>query len=277
MENNLFAKFANNWESPESPSRLDLVFNDRLKDYGAYQIRKGYRDRVILATIIAVGLSLLFSLTPKILDSIAGAKKTGKKVVFVVENIDDIKDPEEEKEKPKEPPKMEEPKLDQQAYVTPRVNPNTEEEADPPPPADIDNPSDKTVKGLKDPTLPDLGDNDGPTGGGGGDKEPASTVQVKAIFVGGEAKFREYVANNFQYPVRCQDEGINGRVVLRFVVDETGKISRVKAIEETKACPEFTAEAIRVLEKSPRWIPGQNNGKFIKSWREIPIQLSVEN
>ncbi len=35
MENNLFAKFANNWESPEAPSRLDLVFNDRLKEYGA--------------------------------------------------------------------------------------------------------------------------------------------------------------------------------------------------------------------------------------------------
>jgi protein TonB len=277
MENNLFAKFANNWESPEAPSRLDLVFNDRLKEYGAYQIRKSYRDRVILATVIAVGLSLLFSLTPKILDSLAGSKKTGKKVVFVVENIEDIKDPEEEKEKPKEPPKQEEPKLDQQAYVTPRVNPNTKEEADPPPPADIDNPSDRTVKGIKDPTLPDLGDDDGPTGGGGGDKEPAGTVQVKAIFVGGESKFRDYVANTFQYPVRCQDEGINGRVVLRFVVDETGKISRVKAIEETKACPEFTAEAIRVLEKSPRWIPGQNNGKFIKSWREIPIQLSVEN
>ncbi len=277
MENNLFAKFANNWESPDSPSRLDLVFNDRLKDYGAYQIRKNYRNRVILATVIAVGLSLLFSLAPKILDSLAGSKKVGKKVVFVVESIDDIKDPEEEKEKPKEPPKMEEPKLDQQAYVTPRVNPNTKEEADPIPPADLDNPSDKTVKGIKDPTLPDLGDDDGPTGGGGSDKEPASVVQVKAIFVGGESKFREYVANTFQYPVRCQDEGINGRVVLRFVVDETGKISRVKAIEETKACPEFTAEAIRVLEKSPRWIPGQNNGKFIKSWREIPIQLSVEN
>ena len=277
MGNNVFAKFANNWESPESPSRLDLVFNDRLRDYGAYQIRKSYRDRVILATAIAVGLSLLFSLTPKILSSLAGDQKSKKKVVFVVENVEDIKEPDEEPDKPKEPPKMDEPKIDQQAYVAPRINPNTTEEADPPPPADIDNPSDKTVKGIKDPTLPDMNDNDGPTGGGGGDKEPASVVQVKATFVGGEAKFRDYVATNFQYPVRCQDEGINGSVVLRFVVDETGKISRVKAIEETKACPEFTAEAIRVLEKSPRWIPGQNNGKFIKSWREIPIKLSVEN
>jgi hypothetical protein len=64
--------------------------------------------------------------------------------------------------------------------------------------------------------------------------------------------------------------------MLRFAVDEAGRISRVQAIEETKSCPEFTSEAIRVLKKSPRWVPGQNNGKFLKSWREIPIKLSVD-
>ena len=80
----------------------------------------------------------------------------------------------------------------------------------------------------------------------------------------------------FQYPVRCQDEGINGSVVLRFIVDSKGKISDIKVIEDTKTCPEFTTEAIRILQKSPRWVPGQNNGRFIKSYREIPIKLSVQ-
>jgi len=107
--------------------------------------------------------------------------------------------------------------------------------------------------------------------------EAASVVSVKATFVGGESKFREYVANNFQYPTRCQVEGINGDVLLRFIVDETGKISNVKAIEETTLCPEFTAEAIRVLERSPRWIPGQNNGKFVSSYREIPLRLNYSD
>jgi hypothetical protein len=60
------------------------------------------------------------------------------------------------------------------------------------------------------------------------------------------------------------------------VVDASGKISRISAIEETKSCPEFTQEAIRVLKQSPRWIPGQNNGRFVASWREIPIRLSAE-
>jgi TonB family protein len=106
--------------------------------------------------------------------------------------------------------------------------------------------------------------------------EPIQTVAIKPSFPGGETAFLEYVADEFQYPVRCQDEHINGSVVLRFVVDNTGKISRVSAIEETKSCPEFTAEAIRVLQRSPRWIPGQNNGRFIDYWREIPIRINAK-
>jgi TonB family protein len=106
--------------------------------------------------------------------------------------------------------------------------------------------------------------------------EPVLTVGVKPSFPGGEAAFREYVGNEFQYPIRCQNKGINGSVVLRFVVDASGKISRISVIEETKSCPEFTQEAIRVLKQSPRWIPGQNNGRFVSSWREIPIRLSAE-
>lgn len=101
-------------------------------------------------------------------------------------------------------------------------------------------------------------------------------VAVKASFPGGESAFRDYVGNEFQYPKRCQDEHINGSVILKFVVDASGRISRVSAIQETKSCPEFTLEAIRVLKQSPLWIPGQNKGRFVASWREIPIRLSTE-
>ncbi len=105
---------------------------------------------------------------------------------------------------------------------------------------------------------------------------PIVNVKVKASFPGGEAAFRDYVGSNFRYPIRCQNEGINGSVVLRFMVDQSGRVSNVSAVEETKSCPEFTEEAIRVMKISPRWIPGQNEGKFIVSWREIPINLTIK-
>ena len=105
---------------------------------------------------------------------------------------------------------------------------------------------------------------------------PNSKDFVEATFPGGETAFRGYVAKEFQYPVRCEDEGINGSVVLRYSIDKSGRISRVTAIEETKSCPEFTEEAIRVFKRSPRWIPAQQNGQFVDSWREFPLRLTVE-
>ena len=107
-------------------------------------------------------------------------------------------------------------------------------------------------------------------------EEPVTKVAVKASFPGGESSFRDFIANEFEYPIRCKEEGINGSVVLKFVVDKSGRISRVSAIQDTKSCPEFTEEAIRVIKKSPRWIPGQNKGRFVISWREIPIRMSAK-
>jgi hypothetical protein len=102
-------------------------------------------------------------------------------------------------------------------------------------------------------------------------------VDIRASFLGGQEKFLEYVTNTFQYPIRCQDDDINGFVRLKFMVDEIGRISRVSAIEETPKCPEFTTEAIRILKKSPQWLPGQLNGVPVKSWNEITIKLNVTN
>jgi hypothetical protein len=107
------------------------------------------------------------------------------------------------------------------------------------------------------------------------ESEPLADVQVKASFPGGESAFRKYIGSNFVYPPRCMEERINGYVILRFVVDQSGHVSRITAIEQTKSCPEFTLEAIRVLKKSPRWIPGQLRGKFVSSWREIPVALNA--
>lgn len=101
-------------------------------------------------------------------------------------------------------------------------------------------------------------------------------VEVEAAFPGGMVLFYDFVADHFEYPNRCLEEGISGKVRLRFVVDIRGNISNILTVDSTRSCPEFTAEAIRVLKMSPKWIPAQVNGKFVKSWREIPIVLQVD-
>ncbi len=98
----------------------------------------------------------------------------------------------------------------------------------------------------------------------------------KAQFRGGELAFQKYIAKNFKYPLRCQDNGIGGSVVLRFVVEVDGSISHIRVMEASSKCPEFAQEAVRILRNSPRWIPGMYNGRYVKSYRELPLRLSVE-
>lgn len=264
----------NKWDQVQSPARNELVFADRFKEYGAYQIRKSFNKNQTMATIIALSITGLFSAAPIIYEFFF-PKEVEHKTVLKVTNIDDVKAPEEEEKEP-EKPKIEEPEpqVATQQYVVPKINPDATTEDVIIPPDEIKTAGKDTKEGGDEFEAPDFNESGGgPTGGG---ETIATNVQIKANFPGGEAAFRDYVAGEFIYPQRCQDEGINGSVMLRFVVDEAGRISRVQAIEETKSCPEFTVEAIRVLKKSPRWVPGQNNGNFLKSWREIPIKLSVD-
>lgn len=121
--------------------------------------------------------------------------------------------------------------------------------------------------------LGDIGEIEGPQISNNNEIEIV-TPSVRASFPGGESSFRDYVRNEFQYPDRCFNEKISGSVVLKFLVDQSGRISRISAMKETASCPEFTREAIRVLKNSPRWIPGQNKkGRFVASWREMPISI----
>jgi protein TonB len=65
-------------------------------------------------------------------------------------------------------------------------------------------------------------------------------------------------------------------VLLRFVVDVDGSIMNIQVLEVSTKCPEFAKEAVRILKNSPRWIPGMYNGRFVKSYRELPLKMAVQ-
>jgi len=103
------------------------------------------------------------------------------------------------------------------------------------------------------------------------------TVQfIRASFAGGDVAFRNYVASEFEFPVLCLEDSINYSVTLKFLVDTKGRISKITPLNETEGCPQFTEEAIRIINRSPRWIPGQRNGRFCISWREIEIHFPLK-
>jgi periplasmic protein TonB len=158
-------------------------------------------------------------------------------------------------------------------YVVPKIDPNTETAELPPNDREYTGLG-KNVEGTSEPWSDGEGViapfDPGPEG------SPVERPDVKAKFVGGDDAFSEFVRNSFIYPARCQEEGINSYVLLQFVVDTKGNISNVKAIDGTAACPEFAAEAIRVLKRSPKWIPGMVNGKFVNSYLTVPIRLNLD-
>lgn len=112
------------------------------------------------------------------------------------------------------------------------------------------------------------------------DVMPESAIEilkpkVKAGFPGGDGAFREFVASEFVKPNGCMNEEKSVQVVLRFVVDQGGRISRISVIESSSACPAYSKEAVRILKRSPRWIPGQVRGRFVNSWRVAGIRLDA--
>ena len=98
----------------------------------------------------------------------------------------------------------------------------------------------------------------------------------RAQFKGGDAAFRNYIFDKFVYPKRCFEMAISGSVIVGFVVEKDGRLSNLKIIEQSPKCPEFAAEALRVVRSSPRWIPGMANGVYVRSYHELPLKMSVE-
>ena len=92
-------------------------------------------------------------------------------------------------------------------------------------------------------------------------------------FPGGHEKLKEFIEKNKRYPKSLQDCGIQGRVVVTFVVKKTGRISHAKVVRGVD--PASDKEALRVVRKMPRWIPGKMGGKNVDVKYTIPVDFRL--
>ena len=90
------------------------------------------------------------------------------------------------------------------------------------------------------------------------DEKPYEAVEQMPTFPGGETELMKFIRDNLKYPVIAQENGIQGRVILRFVVSKTGAIDNVTVLRSLD--PTCDKEAIRVVKSMPKWIPGKQNG-----------------
>lgn len=99
-------------------------------------------------------------------------------------------------------------------------------------------------------------------------------VEQKPMFPGGDSEMYKWLSSQIQYPAAASEEGIQGRVVVQFIVEENGSISHVNVVRGKH--PALDAEALRVVKKMPRWNPGRNNGQPVRVVYNLPVTFKLK-
>lgn len=99
-------------------------------------------------------------------------------------------------------------------------------------------------------------------------------VEEMPEFPGGEAALRRFIANSIKYPQIAQENGIQGRVYVQFVVDRDGSITDAKVARGVD--PSLDKEALRVVNTLPKWKPGMQRGKPVKVSYTVPINFVLQ-
>jgi TonB family protein len=104
--------------------------------------------------------------------------------------------------------------------------------------------------------------------------KPEMVADKMPSFEGGETKLMQYISNNVKYPQAAYEKGVSGRVVIRFVVDENGKVNNAEVLRGFD--PDCEKEAIRVVQSMPDWIPGELKGKKVPVYYTLPIVFRLQ-
>lgn len=266
---------------------IDLVFEGRNKEYGAYKMRSESGATTTKAFFIGAALFsglIAAPLVMKLLDS--GEKATADKTIDkVIETaIIDVPPPIEDELPPPPPPPAVKSVNDQVKFPPPKVQ--KEElvrDEDPPTVEDLKtaDPGQETKKG--DPTAGDIlidkpvGDADKGTvvTETFNDNQIFYAVEVQAVPQGGMEAFYKRFVSNFNPPEVAGN--VNRiRVSLSFVVEKDGSLTDIKVLRDG-GYPAAGREAVRVLKTMPKWTAAVQNGRGVRSQFTLPITINIAN
>ncbi len=265
---------------------LDILFEGKNKEYGAYDLRKTYNKRIITAVVSMVAICLLLILTQIIAKGTGGNKNT---IIVQDVQLEDIKKEEKKPEvpPPPPPPKPPPPKVEITKFTPPKIVKDEEVKEPPPVVEKLEDTKIGTVnqEGKKDEGVPAP-----PVETGTGVVEPKKVeedydkvftkVEKEAKFPGGLDGWTKYLVRNLNPDVASGDGAPPGNYTVRvqFIVDKEGSISEVQALEIPKACPSCGPEAVKVIKKGPKWDPAIQNGQKViyRQMQAITFQVNEE-
>ena len=106
------------------------------------------------------------------------------------------------------------------------------------------------------------------------DKSLFDIMDQIASFPGGDGKMKEWLSRNVKYPAVAEENGVQGRVIVRFVVGKDGSISKASVIRSVD--PSLDKEALRVVRAMPRWMPSKIGGEAVAVWMKLPVTFSLQ-
>lgn len=274
------------------PKWVDMVFAGKNKEYGAYQLRKGTSGRNIKALLILVIAAALVGgfLAWKVIEQKqAEEQQAYMEAIKLAELQQQAKKEEKKKEpvKPKIEPKKEIPVARETQKFTAPVIKKDELVKEENQVKQMDKLDDKVAigtedkEGVKDRTVEAVRSEitvAAPPPPPAPKPEVATkvfdVVEEMPSFPGGNGALMSYLNGNTKYPVVAQENGVQGKVIISFVVERDGSISDVRVARSVD--PSLDREAQRVVKSMPRWTPGKQNGQTVRVKYTVPVVFRLQ-
>lgn len=252
----------------------ELIFQGKNKEYGAYKMRSESDKRHNIAMIIVAVVAIVGFSLPKLIEMVKPKQRDIVTEVTTLSTLDkaEVKN-DVKKVQPVEPP----PALKSSIKFTAPVIKKDEDVKE-------EFKSQEAISNTKVAiSIADVKGND-EKGKDIADVKQAVTQEVEdkvytvieqmPQFPGGEGELLNYINKNIKYPVIAQENGVQGKVILRFVVSKSGTVDKVEVIRSLD--PACDKEAIRVVKTLPRFIPGKQNGINVAVWYTLPVTYRLE-
>lgn len=271
----------------------DIIFEGKNKDFGAYELRKGSVKRhnraMVAVVIIIIALAVLAFLVNTVIKQMEARPEDQIEQQMAMMATEQVEEEEEEpeqqrveEEKPQEIPQevLNTVKATEIAIVADEEVKDEIKSAE-------DLKKDETRIGTAD---VDTGTDDDrgaaqeikaevPVEKPEPKPEPKKEEIFKAVeqmpqFPGGDGALMSYISSHIRYPSAAAENGVQGRVVVQFVVTKTGSIGQVKVVRSKD--PDLDREAVRVVKTLPKFVPGKMNGQAVNVWYTLPIQFKLQ-
>jgi len=265
---------------------VDLVFEGKNHAYGAYQLRKetGKRNMKALLVMFIIGAAIAAFVAIK--GVVENAMKQDVAIEADVE-LAKLAEKKEAKVEKKEQPKLEKVEVEKVKSSVKFVPPVIKKDEEVKPEEELKS-QDELNKTNTAIGAFDVKGNDEAAGEVLKAKEviaqpePPKEEETKVFdvveqmpsFPGGPSALFEYLSKNIKYPVVAEENGIQGRVIVTFVVERDGSITDVRVVKSVD--PSLDKEAQRVVKSMPRWIPGKQNGSAVRVKYTVPVTFRLQ-